>query len=325
MYVIQNFSSQAIGSITPFDKLVWLIGLIKYKSFGYKIKLYCEEKDIQFLKDNFLYSHYDEIDTVTLSNCEWLTDNINQKAFWFFRKIVALENEFKLGNEFFYSDTDIILNSKPLFDNCDIYLWSKEKSNNIYCNWEDFSAPPGYIRPSYLNNINSNIFNCGVLYIKDKNFFQLWKEEMLKFARNNPCELYNKEIASLDSVFACNCEQRILTGLVIHHQLKVEVFDNNPEANGVSAGGAHFYFWRYHWRTMKKRQDDAKNDQMLSNRVEEFNWAYILYLKRFTDVFLKQLVENCMIDEYKYFMSMKEIKELYMIDVIYNDLIKKYQ
>ena len=32
-----------------------------------------------------------------------------------------------------------------------------------------------------------------------------------------------------------------------------------------------------------------------------------------------------MIDEYKYFMSMKEIKELYMIDVIYNDLIKKYQ
>jgi hypothetical protein len=66
MYVIQNFTSQKTP-INYFDQLIWLIGLKHYRSLGYKLKLYCEEKDIEFLKNSFLFHYYDEIDTETLS------------------------------------------------------------------------------------------------------------------------------------------------------------------------------------------------------------------------------------------------------------------
>ena len=128
MYVIQNFSSQTMSKINSFDKLVWVIGLIQYKSFGYKTKLYCCPEDIVFLKENLLYQYYDEIDTTTLTKCDWLND-INLKEFWFFRKIIAMENEFKLNNQFFYSDTDIIINTPLDLEKCDVYLWGKEDSS----------------------------------------------------------------------------------------------------------------------------------------------------------------------------------------------------
>ena len=71
MKIIQNFSSKKhVKEFPIMDILIWYLGLIKLRAFGYKIKLYCEKKDFEFLKQWGLFDLYDEIDDTFLSSNE---------------------------------------------------------------------------------------------------------------------------------------------------------------------------------------------------------------------------------------------------------------
>lgn len=327
MYVIQNFSSQYINKINPFEKLIWLIGLIHYKTLGYTTKLYCNSEDIKFLKDNNLFNYYDEIDTTTLSECDWL-NNVNQDAFWFFRKIIAIEKEFELNHDFFYSDTDIILNETPDFSDCDIYTWTLENVKNpkvdgVYCDWSKLSTPEGYQLPEYLKNTDSCNYNCGILYIKNKEIFHYWKKEMLDFARNNPCKTY--DLAEGNCFFACNCEQRILTGIVKEKNLKAKILDENPESNGIGPKGVHFFQWRHSWRTAKKREEQGEKEGPIAKQKAIIdNWTLIFALKDFIKDFLNRLLMWEHFDEYAFFMNNPEVYKLLQLDTIYEIAINWY-
>lgn len=316
MYVIQNFTSQT-KPINYFDQLIWLIGLKHYKSLGYKIKLYCEEKDIQFLKDCYIYYYYDEIDTEAFAkNYSWL-DGVNQEHFWFFRKIIAIEHEIELGTDFFYSDTDIVINKKPDFSDCDIYTWCLENyddkvGKSIYVDLKELSLPPEYTIPGYLAKTTDKNYNCGLLYFKNKDIFYYWKKEMLRFATNNPCIIFNKNYIYTSHIFACTCEQRILTGIIKDKNLIVKTFDTNEISNGLSDNGGHFFGFRY---GMKNKIKDFNLENYLKN------WQTFLIYKYFIQFFMNELLETNSINEYLYFANKKDIHDLLELDDLYNRLL----
>ena len=325
MYLIQNFSNQKNSKITPFDRLVWLVGLIHYKSFGYKTKIYCTEEDVEFLKENYFLEYYDEVDTETLSNCKWL-DNINEDYFWFFRKIVCMENEFKLQHKFIYSDTDIILKEPVDLENCDLLVWGLENVGNeeeqtLYCPWNEISMPPNYTMPEYIKNTTSINYNCGLLYFKNPDVFYKWKEDMLQFAKNNPCEIYADYLYQFDAVFACNCEQRILKGLSQHLNLQVQAIDTEAYSMGITPKGAHFYAWRSIWRTMSRREEWAKQNMELWQQAVGFNWAVIAKLADFTEDLLNELKEKQFLFEWVRFMNNPDIHDLLSIEGIYRKIL----
>jgi hypothetical protein len=76
---------------------------------------------------------------------------------------------------------------------------------------------------------------------------------MLKFAKNNPCIIYNDKCKNTSHVFACNCEQRILTGLVKEKNYIVKTFDTNETSSGIIDNGGHFFGIRHN---MKNKTDN---------------------------------------------------------------------
>jgi hypothetical protein len=85
---------------------------------------------------------------------------------------------------------------------------------------------------------------------------------MLKFAKHNPCIVYNKEYQVTSHIFACNCEQRILTGIIKDKNLIVKTFDVNEFSNGILETGGHFFGFRY---KMKNKIDCDSLDNYLEN------------------------------------------------------------
>lgn len=329
MYVINNFSNQSYANITIVDKLIWMLSLIHYKKLGYTTKLYCEESDIQFLKDNHLYKYYDEIDTMTIA-ADPVLPNINNKEFWFWRKIVAIEKEFEMGHDFFYSDTDIILRRAPRFRDCDLYVWWFEdrdsenwhKRTTVYCDWDDISQPLNYDMPDYIRDTGRDNYNCGLLWFKDKSIFDLWKANMLDFIIDNPCEFYRKEVAGIKAVFACNAEQRMLRGVANHLNLKVKAFDNQILSNGITPIGAHFFFWRAAWRGMAEHAEDRSYTKIVIDT--EIALRNLLCLADFVKMWLKQLRDINCIEEYEMFMSNKYISDLLKIKDLTESLVAGY-
>ena len=121
MYVINNFSNQKYSKLSDMDKLIWLISVMHYKELGYTTKLYCFPDDLEFLMDTPIFPYYDEIDTTTFLEDQSLK-KVNTEKFWFWRKIVAIEKEFELEHDFFYSDTDVVLTERLDFSDCDLLV-----------------------------------------------------------------------------------------------------------------------------------------------------------------------------------------------------------
>lgn len=301
MKIIQNCSNQNYSKINMIDVLIWKAGLLSYKKLGYTTKIYCTKSDLQFLKDVKLLQYYDEIDDTTLeTNVEW-RDNINQEVFWALNKFIAIEHEFELGNEFCYSDTDIIINEPINFNEVDLLVWSVEgqkftEAPSIYLDWKLMSMPVNYKMPKYLKEQGISNFNCGLVYLKNKSDFKAWKKLMLDFMKNNPGilseDLKNKE--AYKAAFMCNAEQRILTAYANHKKLRIKLYDEQSNYRGMCEKGIHFYGWRFCWKFWADKENMPIN-------------TYIA-LSDFVNLCLNLLVElGCPKEEIELFLSFPEI------------------
>jgi hypothetical protein len=249
MKIIQNFSSgKHIKKLPIVDILIWYTGLVKLKSFNYKLKLYCTSADIPFLKAWNLYNFYDEINTTFLDS---FFPKIDETNFWSVRKLECINYEFEHSFEpFIYLDTDIILN-EPISFTGEVIVWSPEMVSPIYPSWEDLSLPPNYKMPDWLYSTKEP-YNCGILGFKTKSIFQAFLEEYYKFTVNNPCYLTSFMIklpSEKRCVWACNSEQRLLRGFCKHLNLEVCCFMPEPLL-GICEKGAHYYVYRYNWRLL---------------------------------------------------------------------------
>ena len=150
--VFNNFTSGTRTKYPKMDILIWIAGLLRYKSFGYRTKLYCLREDIQFLKDNRLFGLYDEIDVDTLANeAQAALSKVDGKRFWSTRKLECMRHEWLvLGNaDSIYSDTDVVMNSPFSLNGLDALTWSPEthKKVSIYIPWEMMTSPAG-VKPT---------------------------------------------------------------------------------------------------------------------------------------------------------------------------------
>lgn len=252
--IIQNFSSKKhIKALPVFDILLWSAGLLNFKKLGYKTKLYCEKSDIPFLKRWGLYDLYDEIDSRYLTKLEEdeRFKQIDGNWFWSVRKLFCIEHEYSLKSKdkFMYFDTDILLYDHIELPNwANLFVWSIEEEP-IYIPWEFMSVPEGYKKPEEFDD-DMIAYNCGILAFSDKEKFEQYFAEYLKFTQGNPCILLQGANASektVKNIWACNAEQRILLNVSRIGNWKTIVFANPEQETGVMGfykGGKHYYLLR---------------------------------------------------------------------------------
>ena len=320
MKIIQTFSSQKYQTISTIDLALWHFSCLCFLSQGYTLKLYCEEKDIEWLKQNKLLQYYSEIDT-TFSLPEYLNDaleGIDETTFWFIRKLLAINIEFSVNPEpFVYSDTDLFIFKKLDLDDCDCFFWTLETRCNemsekdFYCDWKYFSTPEGYEMPDYVKNTDNSNYNAGLVYFKDVNTFTDYLKEVLKFITNNPCkftndyliETFKKTNQNLSKIWSINAEQRILTGFVKGHNLKVKVFDEGGiDHNGICPDGAHYFMLRNVWNQVKTWDHIA---------LESIDIIFALQkLLEFKNFFFRTLEENNLVHQINLFKKKKLFREL---------------
>lgn len=261
MIVFNTFTNyQRIKKLPELDILIWATSLIRYKLLGYTTKLFCEEKDIEFLKGWHLLELYDIIDTELFKSNEML-DKIDNTHFWSTRKIEAMYHQLFILNEpAIYSDTDIIMRSH-LDTAGDVLTWSPEEWNTnegqVYVPWRNLSKPAGYIMPKWIIDTN-DAYNCGIWYFKNKEVFKEYREEYYKFCLNNPCKIKHKnrddveDLETNNAVWACNAEQRILKGVLTHQNQDVR-FVMSERKKGWSKQGVHFFFYRISWKYLNDK------------------------------------------------------------------------
>ena len=334
MKIIHTFSSQKFTKLKDMDVAIWYMGCLCYKALGYKLKLYCTEEDIPFLFENHLLRFYDEIDTLTFVNSDILNSSrINHEAFWFLRKVAAMNNEFEVANEpFVYSDTDIFIFEPIDISDCDVLVWCNEKvdhlkikSTDMYCEWKYLSTPKNYVMPKYIKKTTVDNYNTGLLYFKDKNMYRQYVKDMLDFIIDNPCECTKPEVISIceglndklcAKVFSMNAEQRILKGVCNHNKLKVNVFDENGLWKaGISEKGSHYFLLKPVWSSLKNL---AKDQQNFKNDKVSFS---LIYAYNFVEFFERTLRENELTEDYNFFMNKETLKKLHQITDVTNTFI----
>lgn len=271
MKVIQNFSSgKHITTFPIFDIMIWIAGVNQLKKLGYSTKLYCEERDLDWLRKWHLLDLYDEIDTEVLASISW--DGIQQDKFWSVRKLYCINHEMSLtaSTDFFYMDTDIVLMRPLQFTNpqngkpCDLFVWSPDPytEHSIYCDLHYLSTPPGYTMPTWFLEANL-AFNCGILYFRTQEMWQTYFKEYLNFVVNNPCTFKVKPQAdseeTMRNVWACNSEQRLLAGLARYKHWCLGAVMGEV-GQGSCPIGVHFYIVRALWRQQRRGAFDKYPD-----------------------------------------------------------------
>jgi len=260
MIVFNVFSNRKrIGEIPEVDVLIWTASLLRYRSFGYRTKLYCTRKDIPFLDKWGLRRLYDVIDDDTLSAIGPL--GIDESKFWSTGKLTAVNyQKHDVWEQAVYSDVDVLMR-KPFDLSHDCLVWSPEGKDDddggIYVPWDALSVPDGYAMPEHIR-ATDDAYNCGVLWFggdKGRQAVGDWFRDYEDFATLNPCEIVGGEdVADLrtnDAVWACNAEQRFLKATLDREGLDVG-FVMPEKGNGLSADGDHYYYYRVVWRFFKE-------------------------------------------------------------------------
>lgn len=270
MIIFNTFTNyKRIAKLPETDVLIWATCLIRYKIFGYTTKIFCTQKDIQFLKDWHLFELYDIIDTQLFTNCPIL-EKIDNTHFWSTRKIEAMYYQLYILNEpAIYTDIDIIMR-QPFDLSGDVLVWSPEEwstdEGSIYVPWRNLSKPKGYIMPKWIIDTR-DAYNCGVWYFKNREVFAQYRDEYYNFCLGNPCIIKHKnrdDVADLDSnnaVWACNAEQRILKAVLTHNKQQVK-FVMPERKKGWSKQGVHYFFYRISWRFLNDKDWDPAPDAL---------------------------------------------------------------
>jgi hypothetical protein len=248
MKIIQNFSSQSHITKLPLTEIIlWYYSVAALKRLGYKTKIYCKSEDIKFLKKYKLLDFYDEVDTQVLNHYK---PEVNETYFWSTRKLVCIQNEFKINkNPFIYMDTDVVLKRCIQWES-DLLVWSAEVEPAVYLPWEYFSLPPNVKLDPFLIDVNK-AYNCGVLAFKSKEQFDLYLNSYYKFTKNNPCKLAVPKLADYfkRTYWACNAEQRILRGVSNYYNWEVTRVDLD-NVDGRCKHGIHYFRLKQYWRLL---------------------------------------------------------------------------
>lgn len=262
MIVFNTFTNyKRIKKLPEVDILIWTTCLLRYKQLGYKTKLFCTKKDLEFIKEWHLYELYDCIDVDLFENNE-MVSKIDEEHFWSSRKIEAMYYQLNVLEEpSIYTDVDIIMRAS--FDTTgDVLVWSPEEWNTnegqVYVPWRNLSKPHNYRMPQYIID-TKDAYNCGVWYFKDKEVFNKYRDEYYAFCLNNPCEIKHRNRDDVDdlitnnSVWACNAEQRILKAVLTHENQDVR-FVMQERKKGWSKQGVHFFFYRISWKYLNDKE-----------------------------------------------------------------------
>ena len=271
MILFNTFSNMSrYKTIPEADILVWAAALAVYKSFGYTLKLYCLDSDIDFLKQYHLYELYDIIDTEYLKNNKQL-EKIDNKLFWSSRKIEAMYHElFDLNEEAIYTDVDILMKVPFDISNCDALVWSPEPRNavltakgidwtkTIYVAWKFLSKPKDYKMPKYILDM-PDAYNCGVWYFKNKEVFLEFRKQYYDFCIGNPGKLIGLEdtlyalegTIAKNAIFPCNAEQRILKAVLTEYKQNVKTI-MPYKGVGLCKEGYHLFWYRSNWQFIEK-------------------------------------------------------------------------
>ena len=264
LLIIQNFTNfKKNKKFHEIELLIWTANLVKFRSFGYKIKLYCTPEAVPFLQEWHLFELYDEIDDSYLNKEDSILKQVDEEHFWSSRKLEAIYHELvelKTECPVVYTDVDLIMLKPFELDNFDCFFWSPEEwteqEGDVYVDWDILSVPEGYEMPQYIKE-NHKAYNCGIICFKDPKNFLKYREQYYAFALNNPCKfipipdnLYSFEkLNEQNNVWACNAEQRILFSVVDNLKLNAGCVMSG-KLDGRCPNGCHYFVYRICWKEL---------------------------------------------------------------------------
>lgn len=202
--------------------LVWVLSILKWKEFGYTVKLYCDKPTLEDIEKFGFETLYDEVDSEYLSDKD-VCKGIDFAYFWAMPKLLALRNEVvNLGFSAVVTDQDVVPmgDVSRLWKNTDVAVWSNKEYTEIqsvYPKKYKLSLPKGYELPKWFTG-NAKPLNTGILHIKNREICDFYTKEVLNMVVDNENEKNNTNCQTM-----CNAEQRLLGEVVKYKDLSYSV------------------------------------------------------------------------------------------------------
>jgi hypothetical protein len=263
--------------------LVTFLSVLKWKSFGYKVKLYVDEHFKQVFQDYGLLELYDEVDdTYFTDNDLYETFDIDKEYFWAFSKLFIYMKE---KDNFIMSDLDFI----PLQDFHNII---DENKNYIYYRevLDELTYPnelltfSDYVYPEWLTWKEKPV-NTAITYLSNEELKKLYTEEAIRFAQHNTEESDDKGMNLTNRMVFV--EQRLLSEC--SNYLNIELTDIKSNYETICNPREIHYFCY--------KQMDDKNPHnwvmfFLDKLYKEFPEVYAKVIERPEYLEYKELIAN---------------------------------
>ena len=248
------------------SQLVMFLSVLKWKSFGYTVKLYVDDYFKQIFTENGLINLYDEVDDkYFVENNLYEEYNINKKYFWAFSKLFVYLNE---KDNFIMSDLDFI----PLKDFHDIidenknYVYYREIIDEIlYPNNDKLKSASDYTFPEWMT-WKENPVNTAIVYLADKKLKDLYISEAIRYAQNN--NITDNDPYNRNMIFA---EQRLLSECAKYLNIDLNSIKSNYE---TICNPREIHYYCYKIVDAKKNNLDNWVLYLLDKLYQEFNDVY---------------------------------------------------
>lgn len=268
--------------------LVWILSILKWKSFGYEVVLYTDKITLEAIKKIGFDHLYDEINVDYLED-ETTFKNIDTEAFWALPKLLALHREVcVLGNKALMADQDVVPMSdiSRMWTNTDIAVWSNKEyteTYRVYPPLYKLSVPNNYRFPKWFTG-KAQPLNTGILHIKDPKILDFYIKEVLKYCTNNKNTKNNSTCITM-----CNAEQRMIGEIVKYKDLTYSVMQpvnkglfnrNGFHTHGYKARvkNSNGLMWHLNLLVMIKELDEEMFNKLLA--LKNFSQEDT-YLKRY--------------------------------------------
>ena len=205
--------------------LVTFLSVLKWKSFGYTVKLYVDDHFKEVFSKYGLLELYDEVDDTYFNNNDlYDTFDINKEYFWAFSKLFIHMNE---KDNFIMSDLDFI----PLKDFHDIidenknYVYYREILDELTYP-QDLITSSTYTYPEWISWKERPV-NTAITYLSNENLKKIYIEEAIRFAQHNTEESDNEGMNLTNRMVFV--EQRLLSECAKHLGEELNQIKSNYE------------------------------------------------------------------------------------------------
>lgn len=300
---ISSEEKDNLHSLTSLELLIWFLSILQWKKLGYTTKIYVDDENLQFIKDNHLYELYDEVDSEYFNNADgfFVKNNVNKNKFWAGCKIFLLENE---NESCIISDYDFIPFTNPIMDKEVIAYYTEEIKQVYNATLDNLTFPENYEVPEWFQ-YNIDPVNTSVCYIGNNSVKDLYIEEAYKYMTNN--NDIEDETLVYDMVYI---EQRMLAEICNHLEVEIKTLVDLNKVSYINSDYLHLLMYKDVDKSIEenRKYPNSWHIYLLNKLNKYFPEVYenVINMEEFSED--KEYIEKNGFDSYKVPMPLRPCK-----------------